>query len=377
MTSGHGTLGWLADFPIPPAPTGAVLAITFGDDGVWMGRVDGTRRVIGELREARIVPAVLDVRIAGELVENGKVPEAEDPEVFAELIPLAAHTRTTIGDRDSALAMGRGAVSFVSVTRVDMVEATVPEVNRLHGMLIELAGSQPVDAILLGPGTDGWPGLWEAFTERGFSALLPGDPFPATFGGDDRETGLLDRVDETPATLAWTEQSDESGPMSFTASGIDPADYELDDNGDVQYETAPVDGPSDEERELQARRRRRWTAAAAVVVLLGLAGAGTAVAMNVHEHGGPTMAALDSESASDTAQKPSTTSSEPERIPTTADPTEMAAARSTMLAYTTPPPPPPPKKTTKKPSTGRTPDPGHKRRTVPNPIPGLPPIVVN
>ncbi len=397
MTSGHGTFGWLAGFSVPPTPTGAVIAVVFGASGVWMGRVDGTGRVSAELREPRIVPDVLDTRIACELIENGKAPEASDPDVFDELVALAARARDSIGDRDSALAMGPGTLRFISVTRLEMVEATVPEVNRLHGMLIELAGPQPIDAILLGPGTDLWPGLWEAFTERGFSALLPGDPFPTTFGGDDLPTGLLDRVDAAPATLAWTDTTDESGPLSFSASGIDPSRYALDANGDVRFDTPAVDSASDANglvqaeyvddetdedrraREAQSRRRTRWTAAAAVVVLLGLAGAGTAVAMNVHEHGGPELTAVDdSSSATGSTQAPAQSTPALEHIPTAADPSELAAARSTMMQYTTPPPPPPPppKKTSKKPPTGANPGPGHPRRTVPNPIPGLPPIVV-
>jgi hypothetical protein len=380
MNDAHGALAWLAGFTVPSAPTGAVLAVTFADSGVWMGRVTGARDVLAELREPRIVPSVLDMRIAGELLENGKVPEASDADVFDELVDLASRARQSIGDRDSALAMGRGTLKFVSVTRLEMVEATVPEVNRLHGMLIELAGPAPVDAILLGPGTDQWPGLWEAFTERGFSALLPGDPFPTTFGGDEQPTGLLDRVDEAPSNLAWTDTA-ESGPLSFTAAGIDPADYEIDANGDVQFD-GPVSDDAFEEsdearaaREQQAKRRFRWTAAASVVLLLGLGGAGAAVAMNLHEHAGPNMASVnDSGSTATTTDAPSSTSA-PEHIPNSADPAELAAARSTMLRYTTPPPPPPPKKT-KKPSTGRNPSPGPHRRTVPNPIPGLPPIVV-
>lgn len=69
----------LAGFTIPDAPTGVVLAVTFGQTGLWAGHVDGARRVVASLSEPRIVPDVLDVRIASDLWESGKVPEASDP----------------------------------------------------------------------------------------------------------------------------------------------------------------------------------------------------------------------------------------------------------------------------------------------------------
>ncbi|WOC11962.1 hypothetical protein [Gordonia sp. MP11Mi] len=392
MADQYDTPPWLAGFSVPEAPTGAVLAITFGPSGIWTGRVDGRRRIVSARSERRIVPNILDMRIAAEFVENGKVPEAADPAVFDELAELVAQARDTIGDRDSILVMGAGPLRFVSLSRADIVEATVPEVNRIHGMIVELADSAPVDAILLGPGTDQWPGLWESLTERGFTTLAPGDPFPTTFGGDDDPTNSLDRVAVAPAALAWGAETSGDGPLSFSASGIDPADYGLDEYGNVQYGMAADDNLDSErsdaddeaaEQQRAAEQRRRWriTAAAAIVVVLGLGGVGTAVAMNIHEHSGPSIDELSDLSGTQTTSDDE--SAAPEHIPNSADPKEVKAARAKMLKYTTPPPPPKTTSTTKKPqqteeqpAPGPKPQPKPRKRTIPNPIPGLPPIVV-
>lgn len=397
MTDQYDTASWLADFSVPEAPTGAVLTITFGAAGVWIGRVDGHRHIVAAQSERRIVPEALDLRIACELLENDSVPEAEDPEVFDELTGLAERARTSIGTRESTLVMGTGTLRFVSVSLTEMVEATVPEVNRVHGMVVELAGSDPVDAILLGPGTEQWPGLARALDERGFTVLNPGAQFPDTFGGDDEDpTETLDRVVSAPAALAWGAETIDDGPVSFSASGIDPADYGLDEYGNVLYENvdgadpvrddlAPVSDEDADEEQRAAERRRRWrmTAAAAFVVLLGLGGVGTAVAMNVHEHSGPSMDQLSD--VSGTTSKSEDESVAPEHIPNSADRAEVSAARAEMLDYTTPPPPPKPKTTTsapkprqteERPAPGPTPTPKPRKRTIPNPIPGLPPIVV-
>ncbi|MCF8606029.1 hypothetical protein L5I01_22000 [Gordonia sp. HY442] len=411
MTDQYDIEPWLSGFTIPEAPTGAVLALTFGASGIWTGRVDGRRRIVASLSEPRIVPSILDMRIAAELTENGSVPEASEPAVFDELTELVRRARDLIDDRDSTFVMGTGTLRFISVSRADIVEATVPEVNRIHGMIVELAGTQPVDAILLGPGTDQWPGLWESLTERGFTALLPGDRFPDTFGGDDDPTNTLARIDEAPVALAWGAQPSDSGPASFSASGIDPADYRLDEYGNVQFDSSRRDqygdtqygdiqfgdagyrdDPNEARRAAESKRRWQITAAAAILVLVGLGGVGTAVATNIHEHNGPSIDELGDLSASDTTSE--TESSAPAHIPNSADRKEVAAARAKMLKYSTPPPPPKPTPTTtqkqrpqqdqqqdqqqtqERPRPGPPPLPKPRKRTIPNPIPGLPPIVV-
>ncbi|EGD53817.1 hypothetical protein [Gordonia neofelifaecis] len=360
---------WLTAFDLPCEPTGAVIALDLVPEGLWAARVRDGSAAESEL-EDRIHPSVLDARIAGYLRDSGKV-DAAAPEVFAELLAVAGRARASLVGRDSALIMGDEHLRFVMLTLDDVVEATVPEANRAHGMIVELAGLLPVDAVLLGPGHVAWPGLWEALTERGFSVLQPGDDFPETFGGNDSPTELLSAVEAPQAVRAWDAAA--AGPEL-----VNPADYNMDRFGNTVHQE-PVGPVETDSAEPQPGMRGRMIAVAAVT-LLAVGGGGVALAMNAHESSGPDRNAA--ESATRSSSKAPGTTSEPVRVPGSVDPKDLAAARVPMLKYTTPPPPPP-KKTTKEQSseaqTGPAPQAParpHRRRTIPNPIPGLPPIVI-
>ncbi|WP_347957630.1 hypothetical protein [Gordonia aichiensis] len=372
---------WLTGFDLPDAPTGAVMALDLGPAGLWAARiVDGA--AVAADTESRIHPGVLDARIAGYLRDTGRV-EVSDDAVFAALMTVAAHAREALADRDTALVMGGEGLRLVTVTIDDVVEATVPEANRAHGMIVELAGPLPVDAVLLGPGLDDWPGLWEALTERGFSALMPGDRFPETFGGDDAPTDLLDAVPPQPEVRAW----DNSGQ---NAALVDPADYGLDRFGNTVdvYRDEAADEPStrgaeaeggdDDSGESAPGMRGRMIAAAAVT-LLAVGGGGVALALNANVRSGPEATSTKAREADGVAAM--TPTSTLEHINSSVSPADLAAARAPMAKYTTPPPPPPPKPTSTRtavPKTGPEPQAPttHRRRIIPNPIPGFPPIVI-
>ncbi|AVL99415.1 hypothetical protein C6V83_03090 [Gordonia iterans] len=336
---------WLDDFTVPASAAGAVLAFDFGDDGLWAARVDRRLDVEETVMEPRITPAVLDVRIASYLRDSETVPDADRPAVFAELTDVCRRARHTLIERDSVLLMGTEHLRLVTVSLDTAMAATVPEVNRAHGMIVELAGREPVAAVLLGPGTDSWPGLWESLTARGFAMLLPGDAFPATFGGDDDRTDVLESVDDAPTALAWAAAAPET-PTAFTQP------------------PAP--------RRRRHRRQVMGTAAALAVVAL----AGTAVAVTVvNDEDDPGTDLLATPASSDpTGAEPT-----PETSPSTVAPDDLRAARAQMKRYT-----PPTSSSSAAPSTsearpGTPPRPRPRpnpRRTIPNPIPGLPPIII-
>lgn len=365
---------WLAGFELPAAPTGAIIAIDFSPDGLWAARMEkGLSDVFAAAEftvEQRIQPEVLDSRIAAYLRESGKV-DAADPEVYAELVAVAGRARRSLVGRDAAVVMGGSRLQFVTLTIDDAIEATVPETNRAHGMIVELAGTDPVDAVLLGPGLKDWPGLPRALTERGFSPLTPGDVFPETFGGDDEPTTLLEAIEPPQQIRAW-DNSDQNAAL------VDPADYGLDRFGnavvDVYSDHEDTESSTDPER--QPGMRGKMLAVAAILVVVG--GGGVAVAMNAQEASSPGIAS----SVSSDPSKPAGTGSptdEPERVNSSVDPADMSAAKAPMLKYTTPPPS---KTTTRARSSEAQPAPPpppptrHRPRTIPNPIPGLPPIVI-
>lgn len=373
---------WLADFDLPGDPTGAVIALDLRPTGLWAARIENGAVIASEVEE-RIHPDVLDARIAAYLRDSGRV-DAAAPKVFAELVTLVGRARASLAGRDSALILGDEHIRVLTLTLDDVVEATVPEANRAHGMVVELAGALPVDAIALGPGDTAWPGLSESLTERGFSVIAPGDDFPATFGGDDEPTETLAPVPAPPPIRAWDAGAADPGL-------IDPADYGLDRFGNAlpdvyddaegaEEPPAEEPAPADAAVEPQPGMRGRMIVVAALA-LLAIGGGGVALAMNAHETSGPDRSAA--ESATRPTARTSNTASEPVRVPGSVDPRDVAAARAPLARYTTPPPPPPPPKTTRRtPTEAQTgpappaPPPENRRRTIPNPIPGLPPIVI-
>ncbi|MGB3708235.1 hypothetical protein [Gordonia sp. (in: high G+C Gram-positive bacteria)] len=370
---------WLTGFDLPALPTGAVIALDFSPDGLWAARMErgeaGTFAAVESTTETRIHPEVLDARIATYLRDTGKASAPTD-ELFDELISLARRARRSLIDRDTTVVMGGATFAPISFSIDDAIEATVPETNRAHGMVMELAGLSPVDAILLGPGLDDWPGLPRALTERGFTPISPGDPFPATFGGDNEATALLEAVQAPQEVRAW-EHSDQNLVL------VDPADYGLDRFGnavpDVYADSNETYAGAEPEREAGMRGR---LVALGGVVLLAVGGGGVAIAMNADEQANPGIGATHSSTTSTpSGSRPSTP--EPERVNNSVDPADMSAARVPVLKYTTPPPPP--KSTSQPRSTQARPAPGplppgppqnRPKRTIPNPIPGLPPIVV-
>ena len=376
---------WLAEFRLPDRSSGAVIALDFGDAGLWGGRLDG-RRVAATDTETRIRPGVLDARIAAYLRDTGAV-DAATPEVFGELVAVVGRGRHALIGHDSSLTMGFEHLRLVRLGLDDVVEATVPEANRAHGMIVELAGTDPVDAVLLGPGHEAWPGLWEALTERGFAVLLPGDDFPEVFGGDDRPTDLLAPVAAPPQIRAWEGGGDHPAL-------VDPADYGLDRFGNAVPDAVdaprldgvesaaaePAAAAADPEPD-QPQGLRGRVVALGIVVMLAVGGGAVALALNAHVSGGPDLSSADPTSST---PQTSPTGPEPERLNVSVNQRDLDAARAPMSSYTTPPPPPPPpttKETTQRPTQARPgpkpPEPTRaKKKTIPNPIPGLPPIVI-
>ncbi|ALG86165.1 hypothetical protein [Gordonia phthalatica] len=364
---------WLAGFALPADPSGAVIALDFGDAGLWAGRVEAGR-VVGSETETRIRPEVLDARIAAYLRDTGAV-DAGTPEAFGELVVVVGRGRHSLIGHDSSLTMGYEHLRLVRLGLDDVIEATVPEANRAHGMIVELAGAAPVDAVLLGPGHDAWPGLWEALTERGFSVLQPGDDFPEVFGGDDRPTDLLEPVAEAPAIRAWEDSGDHPAL-------VDPADYGLDRFGNAASDASDGERLDDDGEGVAAEQPqglRGRVVALGIVVMLAVGGGAVALALNAHESNGPELSSADSTAPT---SKASATGQEPERVNISVDQGDLDAARAPMSQYTTPPPPPPPPKETAQRPTEAQPGPKppaptrHKTKTIPNPIPGLPPIVI-
>ncbi|GAA4755334.1 hypothetical protein MUG78_07555 [Gordonia alkaliphila] len=341
---------WLDDFTIPADAAGAVVAVDFGDDGLWAARMGADGRVEQVAVEPRITPSVLDIRVASYLHHGEAVPGTDDPQVFAELLDLCRRARTVLIERDSVILMGTEHLRLVTITLDTAMAATVPEVNRANGLIVELAGREPVAAVFLGPGMDLWPGLWETLTDRGFALLGPDDPFPETFVGDDEATRALEALPETPTSLAWATAPAEALPDAAAAAEF--------------AERAPS---------AAAARRTRALLTAAALAVIALGGIGLAAATMTGDDDSPPAAAESGATAVSTPEQGG------DEAPIAASPSELRAARAPMKRYV--PPKPTSSSTTKTSEAPLGPQPRPRprpdnRRTIPNPIPGLPPIII-
>lgn len=347
---------WIDDFSIPADTAGAVVAVDFGDDGLWAARLDADGAVVRIAREPRITPAVLDLRVATYLHHSEAIPGTDDPQTFAELLDVCRRARASLIERESVLLMGTDRLRMVSVTLDTVLAATVPEANRANGVIVELAGSEPVAAVLLGPGIDRWPGLWEALTERGFAMLGPEDPFPELFAGDDAATHALQAISPDPVALAWA-TSAATPSADIAAPGTDAPDTGAPDTA------AP--GTS-----VRNPRRTRIALTAAALAVIALGGAGLATALSLDDTDQPSTAA---ESSTPSSTDPSVSGAP------AAAPSELRAARAPMKRYVPPRTTSSTTSTTSEAPLGPRPRPKPRpdnRRTLPNPIPGLPPIVI-
>lgn len=343
---------WLDDFAIPAASSGAVLALDFDDQGIWAARLDDDGAVEAVATEPRITPEVLDVRVASYLRDSESVPGADSAAGFAELLALCPQAREKLYDRESALLMGSEDLRLVTITLDTVMAATVPEVNRTHGLIVELAGREPVAAVFLGPGTDQWPGLWEALSDRGFAMLLPEDEFPETFAGDEAGTNALEPVPSGPISLAWAA---EAGP--------------------TDEPPATDTGPGARRPTRRHTTRVIVTAAALTLVAIGGIGVGLATLGSGGDPPQPTAAPL-----AEATESGASTDEVPAATVAVAESDEVRAARAAMQRYR-PPVSTETATTTSRASEAATgaeprPRPPNPRRTIPNPIPGLPPIVI-
>lgn len=311
-----------------PRPVAAVIAA----DGLrdWPGLRDSI---------ARAVPVpVVDL-------------DAPEPGATGSSLGIdAQHTPTTNAHVD--------ATDVASVDFPAMVPAPMPVVP-------EPASPEPVAAALIAP-------------EPVAAELIAAEPVaPEPVAPEPiREAPISGPpVDDTPTepipviatSLAY---SDVSAPDSSVAG-----DAELFDDSGLDDEQPDAVAPDVESTPFHRRDRgllyraggKRVAAVVGTAAVLALVGVATAFALT------------DDDSAQRTAAAPSSSAPVTQPAPSSyADPAVLAEARLPAQQYTPPPPPPPqttPNDTTTRPRSRPRPRP-RPRLTIPNPIPGLPPIVL-
>ncbi|MGV9713992.1 hypothetical protein ACWDTI_25415 [Gordonia sp. NPDC003424] len=347
-----------------PADT-PFLLVDLADDGMLISAVDPGEGVVVDQRVLwGVHPLALDQSLAEHLVRVGRVDAPLTDTWWNELLDLADRGRVRLASADGTFVMGHGDVPFFRVAQRDLDEATAPAAAEVSDVLREMSNDFAATSVFLGYDHADWPGLAPVLSR---SVGLPVVEAPVDLADDD--LGDIDQSDDAA-------QPSEPAPLATTAS--EPS-YLPEPSGTPRTADAPAQA-SPRTRAASARTPGSSTrrpgkrlliaiAAAAVVIVVGTA---TALAIT-GDDAPPPITAL---------TEPSTTVAPPS--PTYADPADFAAARVPAVHYTPPPPPPETSETT----TGgggqqqqgaprqNRPQPAPRGRSIPNPIPGLPPIVI-
>ncbi|MEH3154273.1 MAG: hypothetical protein PGN29_02600 [Gordonia paraffinivorans] len=449
----------------------AFVLVELGDTGLRASVVDAaTGGSLVEHGDGRLCPHMLDLTLADHLVRIGRVTRPESTDWAAELIGLMPQVRERLAVVDGAFAMGSEHVAMFRMSRLDCVTALAQELSDAASVISRTVAEAPVgvDAVVVMPDHESWPGLVGDLAERlslpvvALDADSDGDTDDDSDGGrhtvgvaavEAAQIPESDIVVERDATASEQDEApsaevepwfpaaaDVTQPFSVVRTAGPPTDAV--EQGDAGIPTTtpavsagpvaslratPADGPGvpprgrditttgdhDVLRGDQAGegpvsgggprayappggasgrsvgpggRRRLAVGAVAVGGAVALGGVILAVPWLHGSDDGrpaPSVVGFTSPTAPRASAPPSTSAA----APTTAAPSSAPGARAPIdtrpaqipaVQYTAPPPP----QQRSYVSPGRQPQRGvplpaiPRRRTIPNPIPGLPPIVL-
>ena len=347
------------------------IAVLWLDDHshVTVGRLDLARGVVHDVHSD---PALsldsLDRAVADHLVRIGRVGKPETPEWRAELFDLVARGRERLRDAEGTFMMGNRHIRLFRMTRHDVFEADSALRFRTEDLACAAVAGVQAPALAVADSVAAWPGLRDAVAgavgvpiielePMGISDAMVSDvvapPAPAKAGQADLPAaGTL--ASNTTSHSNWAAAPIEA-PGAVPAPEVSP-----------QRPATPISAvPEDVSPQLPSSRRTRRPRRPVLIglaLICALAVIGVAVVLSAT--GDPADPAA--------APAPPTTSSS--TGPAYADPAIYAEARQPAKRYTPPPPP----ETTEQPAPRPRPRSPRPQRgiTIPNPIPGLPPIVL-
>lgn len=389
-------------------PYPALLVLDLGSDGLTAEVIDtDSGAVIYRRADTSITTDAIDRALAAHLNRVGRVDLSvlDDPHrAQDELVELMDEVRRRLGGASAVFLMGDDQIGLLRVTRADVETALAGMLPRIraHWQETILMAPVPVGAVILTPEHQQWSSLAEKVagdqTSVPFVVIEQSTPqAPAAAGrhgrGDEDATDVAD-AQRVPSPVTEEFAEPDFGAYRRDADGADrteftdPAEFtEFTDRADLTEVIERVD-----DRPVSHRRRR--------LVGAGILGAvvvtGCLLATLPWVFGDDTPSAPQSQQSSEhvvagttESSEPAPTGSTPNRpVPTsTAAPARVdyAEASGTALRYT----PPPPTTTTPVATTDaarpaparRAPQQGGGvprpplRVTIPNPIPGQPPIV--
>ncbi len=352
------------------------IAVLWLDDHshVTVGRLDLARGVVHDVHSD---PALsldsLDRAVADHLVRIGRVGKPETPEWRAELFDLVARGRERLRDAEGTFMMGNRHIRLFRMTRHDVFEADSALRFRTEDLACAAVAGVHAPALAVADSVAAWPGLRDAVAGAVGVPIIELEPMGIS-DAMDADAMVSDVV--APPAPAKAGQSDLSAAgtlASNTTSHSNWAAAPIEAPGAVpapevspQRPATPISAvPEDVSPQLPSSRRTRRPRRSVLIglaLICALAVIGVAVVLSAT--GDPADPAA--------APAPPTTSSS--TGPAYADPAIYAEARQPAKRYTPPPPP----ETTEQPAPRPRPRSPRPQRgiTIPNPIPGLPPIVL-
>lgn len=348
----------------------AFVLIRLDDTGLRGTAVDAeTGERLIELSEPLVGPAALDRMLADHLVRTGRANSPVTRSEAHELIGLMPLVRIKLAGASGAFVIGRNRVGLVQVTHHDLDEALAPALARAASLARSVAIGSPheVTAVVIMPGHTRWPGLLEGLTaamgsERAGKlrvVALRAAPMRQSLGRHDAD---------------WAKK--QMGVMA--------------PNRRARFYLPAPSEPDPAEAAALRKQNRRVLAGAVAAALVAIACAAVwAAPWQGGEHLEARPFSIEraietpAEQAPPTTELPQPTTPIPEPISVPIPPIDTASALAPVVEYEAPSapttnPPGPPSAPTRAPAAPRPNQPAQVDAPVviPNPIPGLPPIVL-
>ncbi|WP_146240581.1 hypothetical protein [Williamsia limnetica] len=333
----------------------AFALVDLDENGLRGAAVDAeTGQCLIELNDHTLNASAFDRTIADYLVRIGKAQMPETAEWARELLDLMPQARLLLSGSPGTFLMGKQHVGLLRVTRTDLDEALGASIVRAVSLArsVSIASPLPVTAAVVMPNHTEWPGLLDAL-----GAALSGAVPPTMAVAPLKNPSSTLR----PSRHARPQEEEPSPALPPPPAQHLPPPA-------AQRPPAQAQAPQFSPTASADRRRQNR------LVLVGAALLSVLIVV-----GGATLVT--------TPWRDDTTQPQSQRYLTTPDPTvtntpttttpsstpavppiNTSAALAPVVRYTTPPPPPPP--------TTRRPAPRPRQNTIPNPIPGQPPIVL-
>lgn len=340
----------------------AFTLIDLDEHGLRGSAVDAeTGHCLIELNDHTLHAQAFDRAIADYMVRSGKAQMPETAEWARELVDLMPQARLLLGTSVGTFLMGKTHVGLLRVTRADLDEALAPSIVRAISVArsVAIASPAPVQAAVMMPNHSAWPGLTAALGTALSDGPGPHIPVvPLKNPSVPPRSGRHARPPEPdPSTSLLTLPPAVSAPV--LPARLSPLGL-VSSPTEVLSDPAAVVG--------RQKQNRLILVGAALVSVLIIVGCAALLAAPWRDDAGEPRSQrylTPPDSTVISTSPPSTPSTTP-AVP----PINVSAARAPIVKYTTPPPPPPPSTTTRRPA------PRPPRNTIPNPIPGQPPIVL-